>query len=167
MKKTPHFLFRMSGIIAVAWSSAALAQTSDTFNVTITLQDACELSTAPTDLDFGTVNLLNQDYDAASAIYVTCTEGAAFTLSLDDGANPDATSRRMENGGNLVSYRLYSDSGRTTLWGDGTTFGSTTGGTGTGVEQTVDVFGRVANADNASTPPAGAYSDIVTVTVTF
>ena len=71
MKKTPHFLFRMSGIIAVAWSSAALAQTSDTFNVTITLQDACELSTAPTDLDFGTVNLLNQDYDAASAIYVT------------------------------------------------------------------------------------------------
>ncbi len=153
--------------MVLMWSSAALAQTTDTFNVTITLQDACELSTAPTDLDFGTVNLLNQDYDAASAVYVTCTEGAAYALSLDAGDHADGTSRRMENSGNFVSYRLYSDGGRTTLWGDGTTFGSTAAGTGNGAEQTVDVFGRVANADNTSTPPAGAYSDIVTVTVTF
>lgn len=155
------------GIAACAWSGLSLAQTSDQFEVRITIEDSCELTSAPTDMDFGTVQLLNQDYDADSSVFVTCTSGVVYSLSLDAGQNDDGTTRRMINGTDFVSYRLYSDTGRTTLWGDGTTFGNEVSDTGTGVEQTVTVYGRVAEADNASTPPAAAYVDTVTVTVTF
>lgn len=151
---------------ALAVPGMVSAQTTqDNFDVTITLDESCELTTAPTDMAFGTVGLLNTNYAKTSTISVTCTSGAEYTLSLDDGANPDTTRRMLNGATNYVSYRLYSDSGHTTLWGDGTTFGDAVSGTGNGQEQQVTVYGRVEAADNATTPPAGAYSDTVTVEV--
>lgn len=152
---------------ALVASGIVQAQTTADFDVTITLEESCELSTAPTDMAFGTVGLLTTDHTATSVVSVTCTSGALYTLSLNDGLHADSTSRRMENDGEHVSYRLYSDVGYTDLWGDGTTFGDAVGGTGSGVEQEVTVYGRVEAADNATTPPAGSYSDTVTVEVTL
>lgn len=155
-------------LAAFSWASPSLPAVTDTFDVTITLQSSCDLSTAPTDMDFGSVGLLSQDYTASSSIYVTCTSGTNYELELDDGQNADATTRRMFDGdSSYVSYRLYRDNGRTELWGDGTTFGNASARTGTGSEETVAVYGSVLQLDNPSTPPAGAYSDTVTVTVTF
>lgn len=156
-------------VATLIWSGNLFAQTTDTFDVTITIEDSCELTTLATDMGFGTVQLLNTNYAATSTVSVTCTTDAAYDLALDQGGNDDGTTRRMADVGvtNFVSYRLYTDSGYTTLWGDGTTFGSVNAGTGTGVEQDITVYGRVESGDNATTPPAGAYSDTVTVTVTF
>lgn len=147
-------------------ASAQTSQDTATFDVTITLENSCELTTAPTDMAFGTVGLLNTDHTATSTVSVTCTDGAPYTLALDDGQNPD-TIRRMVDGGatNYVSYDLYSDSGHSTLWGDGTNFGDAVTAEGNGQEQDVTVYGRVEAADNATTPPAGSYSDTVTVEV--
>ncbi|MCK9468787.1 MAG: spore coat U domain-containing protein [Porticoccaceae bacterium] len=157
-----------AALLTFVWTGAALSATSDAFDVTITLQNSCDLSTVPTDMNFGTQGLLDQDYDATSAIYVTCTTGASYDLELDEGGNADGSTRRMTDGNsNYVSYRLYSDSGHTTLWGDGTTFGDAYADTGTGSEETVTVYGRVLESDNSTTPPAGTYTDTVTVTVTF
>jgi spore coat protein U-like protein len=161
-----NYLF---GIMAATliWSNTLFAQTTDTFDVTITIEDSCELTTPATDMGFGTVQLLNTDYTATSTVSVTCTTDAAYDLALDEGENQSATTRRMTDGTDFVSYRLYNDAGHTTLWGDDTTFGSVNAGIGSGVEQDVTVYGRVEAADNATTPPAGNYSDTVTVTVTF
>ncbi len=160
---------RAMWVLAAALAAPGMvsAQTQDTatFDVTITLENSCELTTDPTEMSFGTVGLLNTDYTTTSVVSVTCTSGAEYTLSLNGGGNADGTSRRMENGGEHVSYRLYSDSSHTTLWGDGTTFGNAVGGTGNGQEQEVTVYGRVEADDNATTPPAGSYSDTVTVEV--
>ncbi|WP_299313633.1 spore coat U domain-containing protein, partial [uncultured Halomonas sp.] len=122
----------------------------------------------PTDMDFGTVGLLNINHEATSMISVTCTSGAEYDLSLNEGVNADGTTRRMVDSGgtNYVSYRLYSNSGHTTLWGDGT-FGDAVTDTGNGEEQQITVYGRVEADDNATTPPAGSYSDTVTVEVTL
>lgn len=155
----------LAAALAALGMVSAQAQDTATFDVTITLENSCGLTTAPADMAFGTVGLLNTDYTATSVVSVTCTSGAEYTLSLNGGGNADGTSRRMENGGEHVSYRLYSDSSHTTLWGDGSTFGNAVGGTGNGQEQEVTVYGRVEAADNATTPPAGSYSDTVTVEV--
>ena len=69
----------------------------------------------------------------------------------------------MSAGANTVNYSLYSDSGRTTVWGN--TIGTNTvAATGNGASQSYSVYGRVT----AQTTPAPAtYSDTVTVTVTY
>ncbi len=146
---------------------AQTAQDDATFDVTITLEESCELTTAPDDMEFGTVGLLNENHTADSTIYVTCTTGAEYTLSLDDGENATATRRMAGSDEEYVSYRLYSDSGYETLWGDGNTFGALVDGEGTGVQQTFTVYGRVEPGDNATTPPAGTYTDTVTIEVSF
>lgn len=162
-----NYLFGFAAA-ALVWSNSLFAQTTDTFDVTITIEDSCELTTPATDMGFGTVQLLNTNYTATSTVSVTCTTDAAYDLALDDGGNASATTRRMtDDGTNFVSYRLYSDAAHTTLWGDDTTFGSVNAGTGNGIEQDITVYGRVESGDNATTPPAGAYSDTVTVSVTF
>ncbi|WP_196800049.1 spore coat U domain-containing protein [Thioalkalivibrio sp. ALJT] len=154
-------------VLLATSGTVSAQQVSDDFDVTITLEDSCELTTAPTDLSFGTVGLLNTDHTATSTVAVTCTDGAAYDLVLNAGLHDDGTTRRMEQAGEHVSYRLYSDSGFTALWGNDTTFGSVVSATGTGEEAEFTVHGRVESADNASTPPGGTYSDTVTIEVSF
>ena len=71
--------------------------------------------------------------------------------------------RKMTSGGNTVNYSLYSDSGRTTVWGN-TVGTNTVAATGNGAAQSYTVYGRVT----AQTTPAPAtYTDTITVTVTY
>jgi spore coat protein U-like protein len=66
-------------------------------------------------------------------------------------------------GANRLKYSLFSDSARTTNWGD-TVGRDTVPATGTGAAQTFRVFGRIP----ASQPlPPGGYADTITVTLTF
>jgi spore coat protein U-like protein len=58
---------------------------------------------------------------------------------------------------------LYSNAGRTTVWGN-TVGTDTVAGTGTGATQSLTVYGRVPVQ---STPGAGTYTDTVITTVTY
>jgi spore coat protein U-like protein len=69
----------------------------------------------------------------------------------------------MTAGGATVGYALYSNAGRTTNWGN-TVGTDTVSGTGNGTGQALTVYGRVPPQ---STPAPGAYSDTITVTVTY
>lgn len=69
----------------------------------------------------------------------------------------------MVNGANLLAYALYSDSGRTTNWGN-TVSTDTVPGTGNGSAQTLTVYGRIAAAQYV-TP--GSYADTITATITY
>ena len=65
-----------------------------------------------------------------------------------------------------VDYNLYTDSGYSTLWGDGTT-GATVAGTSTGgntADSPITVYGQTAAGQNV---PIGDYSDVVLVSVAF
>jgi spore coat protein U-like protein len=69
----------------------------------------------------------------------------------------------MTSGGNTVGYSLYSDSARTTVWGE--TIGvDTVAGSGTGLSANVDVYGRVPAQ---ITPAPATYTDTIVVTVTY
>lgn len=131
--------------------------------VTITIQNACEISTAPTTLDFGTHGVLSANSDSSSQIGVTCTTGAVYNIGLDGGGSGGINARVMTLAADTVGYQLYQEAGRTTVWGD-TVGTNTLASTGTGTEQQFPVYGRVPPQ---TTPPAGVYNDTVTVTVTY
>lgn len=149
-----------SGLV---FSTAQAQSVTAVMPVTITIENACEISTAPTTMDFGTHGVLSSNVDSTSTISVTCTTDAAYNIGLDGGASSDVSARTMTNGTNSVGYQLYQEAGRTTAWGntDGT---DTLASTGTGTEQQFTVYGRVPAQ---TTPPADTYNDTVTVTVTY
>ncbi len=160
MKKIASKLL-LAAVAAGAMGAAAQAQTTATsqFNAQITIQAQCVVS-SPNTLDFGSSGLLNGNVDAQMNFTVECTNGTAYTIAMNDGANAAGTQNRMANGGQFVNYELYTDSNRTTVW-DST---STVSGTGTGDPITHTVFGRVPAQ---TTPAPGTYTDTVTITVSY
>ena len=157
----------LGALAAVALSArpALATDTTGSLSVTATVTSNCAVST--TAVAFGNVDVtLNSNVDAAGGISVVCTNGTAWTAKAGAGAGSGATvtSRKMTSGANLLNYALYTDSARTTVWGDGTT-GSAITGTGTGSAQASTIYGRVPSGQ--TTKPIGSYADTVTVTVTY
>jgi spore coat protein U-like protein len=69
-----------------------------------------------------------------------------------------------------LQYNLYTNAAMSTLFGDGTT-GSTAPGTGNGMAAAsavaVVVYGKLPDAGTNPDKPAGTYTDVVNVTVTY
>ncbi len=147
-----------------AGSSAFAATATDTFQVTATVISSCTVDAA--DLSFGSYDPVSATaLDVATSLTVHCTNGTAYVVSLDKGVGAGATvaSRRMTSAGQTLVYSLYQNAGRTTLWGE-TAGVDTVAGSGSGAQQTLSIYGR---APAQQTSPAGAYSDTITVTVTY
>lgn len=161
----PAAVRRGLAALCLAASGPLLAQTNTaTFTVTATVLPACTV-VGGVPLAFGVITPGSQR-DGSVTISATCTLGTAYTLALDAGTGSGATvaSRRMTSGSDTLTYSLYQDAGRTTLWGDGTAGTSTRSSTGTGAAQTFTVYGRVPS-DAAA--PVGSYTDTITVTATY
>lgn len=131
------------------------------FTVQATVPDNCLISAQT--VDFGSHGVLASNLDATGAVSVTCTQGTAWSVALNDGqTGAGPTARRMVLGASYVTYGLYRDAARAQPWGTGP--GLTQGGTGSGLAQVLTVYGRVAPQ---TTPPPGTYSDVVVATVTY
>jgi spore coat protein U-like protein len=155
-------------LVLALWGTASLAATTTTtFGVSATIVDSCSVSA--TALGFGNVDpvsLAGTAVDATTTVDVTCANGTAYDVGLDAGTATGATvtTRQMTSGANTLNYALYSDSGRTTNWGN-TVATDTVTGTGDGTAQSLTVYGRIPSGQG--TVPTGAYSDTITVTVTY
>jgi spore coat protein U-like protein len=125
---------------------------------------SCTVST--TDLAFGSydpiVDNASAPREGTGGLLLNCTEGYNATVTLDQGQYPGSGStdaaplRQMSDGGsNRLSYSLYQDAGRTTIWGN-------TYGTALCTSGSVTVYGRITGGQNV---PVGLYSDVVLVTV--
>ncbi len=147
-------------------SGIAVAGTStDTFTVTTDVIDACAITAD--DLDFGNYSSISgSNVDAASLIDVTCSNGTSYAVALNSGTTAGAafTARLMTDGSNTLEYNLYTTAPRTSVWGDGTGATVTVSGTGSGLLQSLTVYGRIAASQ---TVPVGSYSDTVTATISF
>jgi spore coat protein U-like protein len=142
-------------------SSTKTLQTN--FSATATVVASCNVSA--TNLNFGTIGVLSSNLDSSNTVTIQCTSGTPYNVGLNAGTGAGATvaARKMTSGANTATYSLYSNAGRTTVWGN--TIGTdTVTGTGTGSNQNLTVYGRVPVQ---STPPPATYSDTVIVTVTF
>jgi spore coat protein U-like protein len=131
-----------------------------TVAVAASLVPSCVLGTI-SPVDFGSRSTIASNVDATGAVQFSCPSGLPWTLKIGGGQYVLSGERRMRSGtSNYVQYRLYRDSGRTTLLAIDGTFT----GTGNGATQTTSVYGRIAPQ---SAPPVGTYQDFVVVTLSF
>jgi len=155
-----------AALLAAAPGAALAGTASSSMSVTATVTANCTVST--TALAFGSVDTISgSNVDSTGSLSIVCTNGTTWAASAGVGAGSGATyaNRRMTSGGNLLNYNIYTTAARTTVWGNGTSGTGTIPGTGTGLTQSVTVYGRV-NSGQTSVP-VGSYVDTVAVTVTY
>jgi len=79
-----------------------------------------------TDIDFGEISTATTtNLDTTGQFSASCTGAAGQVIKvcpvLGDGsggaANPQPKHRRMKNGANALNFQLYSDAGRSVMWG--------------------------------------------------
>ena len=161
-------------VLGLGATSAILAGTQQA-NLPVTASVSANCAIATSAVAFGAydpaVANASAALDGQGSVSVTCTSGASTTVTLGQGANANTGStaavplRRMSDGGgtpNYLSYFLYSENTRTTVWGDTAPTGLAH--TGTGTLTALTVYGRVTAGQNV---PTGNYADTVVATVTF
>ena len=150
----------------VAVTPMFASSTTANLSVSATVSNNCTISTNA--IAFGAydpiVTNATANLDATGSVVITCTKGATTTVGLDTGANASSGTRRLASSGNYLTYELYQDSGRTTVWSN----------TGAGLlsvvaapsksSRTFSVYARLAGGQDI---PAGTYTDTIVATVNF
>ena len=150
-----------TAILGLSSMGAMAATATSTFQVTANVQATCQISS--TTLNFG--NYSGAELTNTSTITVNCTQNQGYNIGLNGGSNSlPVTGRKMTGpGGTVLNYALYRDNNHTTNWGN-TVGTDTQQGNGSGANQTLTVYGKLA-ANQLVTP--GAYSDTITATITY
>ncbi|WP_020649845.1 Csu type fimbrial protein [Solimonas variicoloris] len=137
----------------------------------LALLESCSASTSA--VSFGNYSPFSSvDLDTTGTVTVTCTAllsiAVNYTIKLGPGVSGSFNPRRLSTGPYTLNYNLYTNSTRTSVWGDGT--GSTqtvSDGYALGlliVTRNYTVYGRLPARQNAA---SGVYSDTVVVTVEY
>ncbi len=151
----------VTGLPSIADAATATAQ----FNVTATVLNNCAVSA--TDLAFGNYSAsVATPTTATTTLAVTCTNALAYTVALNGGTTTSSVAARAMTDGasHNLNYGLYTTNAYTSIFGDGTGSTVTVAGTGNGAAQNITVYGRIPAGQYVV---AGAYTDRVTVTVTY
>jgi spore coat protein U-like protein len=154
----------MLGLLPWAGLQAQSQTVDTTFRVTARVDAVCAVTA--TDLAFGTyTSQAGTPLQGTTLLRATCTPGTTYNVGLNEGTSSGATvnQRKMASGANSLNYQLYSDSARSTIWGN-TTGTDTVTGAGTGLAVDHTVFGAVPAAQLV---PAGDYADTITVRVYY
>ena len=161
------------GLAAVAtlWAGPALADTQTyTMNLTATLCNVCQLPTTLTEAIDLTEPLTNAGFITGSkTLAVTCTQGLAYTVDLDDGANFLVADGRRLNGPGAtplyIPYKVFKETGNTNEWAAGA---AATSATGTGAVQNY-VFSIKSTTAKSGFPTGatGAFTDQLKFAVVF
>lgn len=127
----------------------------------------CTISSTP--ITFGVYNI-----DQESSVYsigtitANCDRSLAFTVALSTGGGESFKPRTMADVVNgttyTLDYNLYTDPGRSMVWGDGADGTHVVPGLGSTIPVTMTVFGQVPGSQN---PASGTFTDSVTATITF
>jgi spore coat protein U-like protein len=152
-------------IAGAAYAPQANAATATTtFAVTAAVSQTCLVVATP--LAFGTYDPTSATpTDGTTTVTVTCTTATPYNVGLSAGGGTGATvaSRKMTSGSNLLNYTLYQTAAHTTVWGQ-TVGTDTIAGTATGLPIAYTVYGRIPAQQSVG---SGAYTDTITVTVTY
>lgn len=168
MKLSKKIIASVAGSVALLGSVGAhAASATATFQVTATVVNSCVVTA--TELAFGSITPTSEAtvVGKSSNISVTCSNAAPYTVSVGFGANGGtAANRFMKNSANAdkLAYNIYTEAAYTNVFGDGTDSSKTVGLTGTGVAQTIPVYGKLLQNQFVS---AGTYADTLTVNVAY
>lgn len=152
-------------LLAPAFAGTATAD----LKVSATVVPICTITT--TDVAFGIYDQ-TKDNDATGTITTTCNVAAPL-INLGEGANSSTPGNisepqrqlKIPSTTNVLSYNLYRESNRTSVWGGISNSGVVVNnGNGNGTFITT-VYGRIPLGQNNKL--AGTYNDTVIATVTF
>lgn len=155
-KGTAYFLIDNDATTCSTGFNRTLDATSD-----VVLADTCEFRNSPS----MSINYPGTDTNGEFSTTVLCGRDSAYTMTVDGGLYVSGELRRASNAGNYLTYRLYSDAGRT----QEITVTSNTVVTGSGTpsgNETKTVYASVKQADNPS-PQTGNHTDTLRVTISF
>lgn len=169
-------LFFLTLLASLATAPAFAATVSANLTVRATVVSSCNLNTNATAdagnavIDFGNVTSTltataveaGTDTSGGAALSIICTTGTPYSVSAGLGNNANGSQRRMIGGTAYLPYALFSDQNRSSPIINGTPFFN---GTGNGVSQPIPIYGRIPA--NTTLPPAGAYQDVVVLTVEY
>jgi spore coat protein U-like protein len=144
----------MKKILAIVAASAltamagtAMAGTAN-LNVTAVVDDICIVGGG--NLDFGTLDPTTAPLvNANLTVQARCTNGLAYNVTTDYGANAAGNQAYLTNGTSDIPYSVTV---------------TPTSGTGTGADQDVAIAGSIA-AGAYATATAGNYTDTMVLTV--
>ena len=168
MKSSMKILFALAAAAAVAVAgdtTASAATATSTVAVSATVVKNCTMTNGA--IAFGNydpvvVNATANLDVASTGFSVSCTKGVGYAIALDLGGNASGTTRRMKDAaGDFLTYEIYNDSGRTTIWNATNTVAGTAASK---AAIALTAYGRVAGGQDV---PTGSYGDTVTATVTF
>ena len=156
----------IAGAAHVTTAGLSAASATASMPVSATVSNNCTITTNP--IAFGSydpvVSNASANLDAAGAVIIACTRGAVTTLGLDTGANAASSEHRLALGGNFLTYEVYQDSSRSTVWGDSGAALYNSGTAPSKDARTFPVYGRITGGQDV---PAGSYTDTVVATVNF
>ncbi len=157
--------YGVASFAALISGNAFAGTSTGSLPVSVIILENCTVAATP--MTFAaTSNVGTAAIDSSATISLTCTPNADFDVALNGGSNGVSGVRNMKlsAGTELLPYEIYQDAARTQVWGN-TAGVNTVAGTAPSGASTMTAYGRIA----ATTPAAsaGAYSDTVTVTVTF
>jgi spore coat protein U-like protein len=166
MNRTARVATIFGGLV-LGMAAPALAQTATAnLSVTATVAKNCSITTTP--VAFGSYDPVvanaTTPLDGSGSVVVTCTKGAGTRIDLGLGSNAAASVRRMLGGADLLTYELYTDTGRSTVWGSGAGAGQTIAAAPNKNPRTFTVYGRVPAGQDVG---AASYADTVVATINF
>ena len=150
----------LASLLGAAVVAPALADTeSASFNVGMEVVATCSINAS--DITFSTITTGTTTVsDSEGQITVNCSNGAPYSVKLDDGSN-FSDGRRLASNGSFITYDLFKDVNRTAPWGTAL-FVS---GTGNGSNQLLPVYGRIPSGQLV--PEMGNYADTVVATISY
>jgi spore coat protein U-like protein len=155
------------GGLAVAATAAIPAQafSTSTGTLTVTAGVGTVCTVGNSGINFGTITT-SSAVTITGNVNVNCSNGLPFSLDLDPGLNPATANanRQLASGANRLAYNIYTTNTFITVWGSSMAGGTSQSFTGTGANQSISAFLKIPIQ---AAPPAGLYSDTVTITAVF
>lgn len=156
----------LAGLTLAAASSANAQDASSSFDVNLTVEASCTLSTAAASIDVALLDLdLSQAtvaaYDSDAFFSVRCNRNLPYNLSLDADAAQGTVN--LVDGASGQSFQARLTSNAVAL--GSVSFGEQLAGTGTGVTQSIPFEVSLLLPDGL--PRVGTYTKTVTATVNY
>lgn len=169
-----YFAFLIMLTLGINNSPLAAESKNTSSTISLTIAAGCVFGgeTGPNfgTIDFGQHSSLTSSYifsvskAEAGTILLKCTPGLSYQIALDAGQNSsESGGNQMHNASHqqYVPYELFQNSQYSVPW----TLASQLSSVGDGSTRAHTVFARIA--PQSLTPPAGTYTDSVTVIVSF
>lgn len=154
-------------VVLCAAGRAHAGSATTSLAVSATVINNCTISTSA--VAFGSYDPVvanaSANLDSTGSVTIACTKGATATIGLNAGSNASGVTRRLGDGAsNYLTYELFKDSSRTSMWGNSGADLNTPPVAPNKSPRTFTAYARVTSNQDV---PAGSYTDTVTATVNF